>query len=212
MTALAANESPVRPRAAQVRDGGRHHRIRSRDRGDKATFEQPHQPSVGFAYVFVNGQKVLDHGKLSAARPGRGLRGRDTCRRSGAAGSDTRAADARVATRRRLFVLATYAIPSLVAAVSKRPANPPVGGRRGVAPQVAARRGRLVDALRVAVVDSLGSGGWWLLFALVGALATIPKWLPGPEQSVPTEGCSSAPAPTWRAYEIAGAILAWRLG
>ena len=42
---------------------------------DKATFEQPHQASVGFAYVFVNGQKVLDHGKLTAARPGRGLRG-----------------------------------------------------------------------------------------------------------------------------------------
>jgi N-acyl-D-aspartate/D-glutamate deacylase len=42
---------------------------------DRATFEQPHQPSVGFAYVFVNGEKVLDHGKLTAARPGRGLRG-----------------------------------------------------------------------------------------------------------------------------------------
>jgi N-acyl-D-amino-acid deacylase len=42
---------------------------------DPATFEQPHQPSVGFAYVFVNGLKVLDHGKLTAARPGRGLRG-----------------------------------------------------------------------------------------------------------------------------------------
>ncbi|HEV2750818.1 MAG TPA: D-aminoacylase [Gemmatimonadales bacterium] len=42
---------------------------------DKATFEQPHQPSVGFAYVFVNGKKVLDHGRLTAARPGRGLRG-----------------------------------------------------------------------------------------------------------------------------------------
>jgi len=42
---------------------------------DKATFEQPHQPSEGFAYVFVNGQKVIDHGKLTAARPGRGLRG-----------------------------------------------------------------------------------------------------------------------------------------
>ena len=42
---------------------------------DKATFAQPHQPSAGFAYVFVNGQKVLDHGALTAARPGRGLRG-----------------------------------------------------------------------------------------------------------------------------------------
>jgi len=43
--------------------------------GDRATFERPHQPSVGVAYVFVNGQKVLDHGKLTTARPGRGLRG-----------------------------------------------------------------------------------------------------------------------------------------
>jgi N-acyl-D-amino-acid deacylase len=42
---------------------------------DRATFERPHQPSVGFAYVFVNGQKVLDHGTVTAARPGRGLRG-----------------------------------------------------------------------------------------------------------------------------------------
>lgn len=42
---------------------------------DKATFEQPHQPSIGFVYVFVNGQRVLDHGKLTAPRPGRGLHG-----------------------------------------------------------------------------------------------------------------------------------------
>jgi dihydroorotase/N-acyl-D-amino-acid deacylase len=42
---------------------------------DRATFERPHQPSVGFAYVLVNGQVVLDHGTLTAARPGRGLRG-----------------------------------------------------------------------------------------------------------------------------------------
>jgi N-acyl-D-amino-acid deacylase len=42
---------------------------------DRATFERPHQPSVGFAYVLVNGAVVLDHGRLTAARPGRGLRG-----------------------------------------------------------------------------------------------------------------------------------------
>jgi N-acyl-D-amino-acid deacylase len=42
---------------------------------DRATFDNPHQPSVGIAYVYVNGQKVLDHGTLTAARPGRGLRG-----------------------------------------------------------------------------------------------------------------------------------------
>jgi len=42
---------------------------------DRATFEQPHQPSVGIEYVFVNGQAVLRHGKMTDARPGRGLRG-----------------------------------------------------------------------------------------------------------------------------------------
>lgn len=42
---------------------------------DRATFEHPHQPSAGITYVFVNGQLVLNHGALTAARPGRGLRG-----------------------------------------------------------------------------------------------------------------------------------------
>ncbi len=42
---------------------------------DRATFENPHQPSVGIEYVFVNGAAVLRHGQLTAARPGRGLRG-----------------------------------------------------------------------------------------------------------------------------------------
>jgi N-acyl-D-amino-acid deacylase len=42
---------------------------------DRATFERPHQPSVGIAYVFVNGQTVLARGRLTEARPGRGLRG-----------------------------------------------------------------------------------------------------------------------------------------
>src|SRR6266513_2174789 len=42
---------------------------------DRATFEQPHQTSVGIDYVFVNGQRVLNKGQLTNARPGRGLRG-----------------------------------------------------------------------------------------------------------------------------------------
>jgi len=42
---------------------------------DRATFEQPHQTSVGIEYVFVNGQRVLNKGQLTNARPGRGLRG-----------------------------------------------------------------------------------------------------------------------------------------
>ena len=43
--------------------------------GDRATFEKPHQPSVGIEYVFVNGQAVVRRGQVTAARPGRGLRG-----------------------------------------------------------------------------------------------------------------------------------------
>jgi N-acyl-D-aspartate/D-glutamate deacylase len=42
---------------------------------DRATFEDPHQPSVGIEYVLVNGQVVLRKGQLTSARPGRGLRG-----------------------------------------------------------------------------------------------------------------------------------------
>ena len=42
---------------------------------DRATFEQPHQTSVGIEYVLVNGQIVLRKGQLTNARPGRGLRG-----------------------------------------------------------------------------------------------------------------------------------------
>lgn len=60
--------------------------------------------------------------------------------------------------------------------------------------------------------DSLGSGGWWLLFALVGALATIPKWLPGPERAVPSRVLLVGACADLTRYEIAGAILAWRLG
>ena len=33
------------------------------------------QPSVGITYVLINGQIVLRRGEITAARPGRGLRG-----------------------------------------------------------------------------------------------------------------------------------------
>ncbi|MCS7314256.1 MAG: D-aminoacylase [Bryobacterales bacterium] len=41
---------------------------------DKATFRQPHQYSEGFDLVLVNGQAVVENGKLTGARPGRILR------------------------------------------------------------------------------------------------------------------------------------------
>jgi dihydroorotase/N-acyl-D-amino-acid deacylase len=42
---------------------------------DSATFENPHRPSVGIRHVFVNGQAALQDGRLTDARPGRGLQG-----------------------------------------------------------------------------------------------------------------------------------------
>ncbi|MBI4421586.1 MAG: hypothetical protein HY560_12240, partial [Gemmatimonadetes bacterium] len=42
---------------------------------DMATFEKPHQYAVGFSTVIVNGQVVLENGKMTAARPGRVLYG-----------------------------------------------------------------------------------------------------------------------------------------
>jgi len=42
---------------------------------DVATFEDPNHYSVGVRYVFVNGQAVVEEGKITAVRPGRALRG-----------------------------------------------------------------------------------------------------------------------------------------
>lgn len=42
---------------------------------DRATYEDPHQYSVGMVHVFVNGVAVLENGVHTLARPGRVLRG-----------------------------------------------------------------------------------------------------------------------------------------
>ena len=42
---------------------------------DKATFDDPQQFAVGMHHVFVNGQAVLLDGAITAARPGRAVRG-----------------------------------------------------------------------------------------------------------------------------------------
>ena len=42
---------------------------------DRATFERPHQLSVGVQYVFVNGIAVLAAGRHTGATPGRVVRG-----------------------------------------------------------------------------------------------------------------------------------------
>ncbi len=45
---------------------------------DRATFEEPHQYSSGFELVLVNGQAVVENGKITGARPGKILRRRFT--------------------------------------------------------------------------------------------------------------------------------------
>ena len=42
---------------------------------DKASFRQPDAVSTGMKFVLVNGQVVLQNGKLTKRRPGRVLRG-----------------------------------------------------------------------------------------------------------------------------------------
>jgi len=42
---------------------------------DKATFEQPHQYSVGFYFVLVNGQLVIADGKHTGVKSGTTLKG-----------------------------------------------------------------------------------------------------------------------------------------
>ena len=43
--------------------------------GDRATFEQPHQLSVGVRDVWINGSRVLDNGVHTGARPGQIVEG-----------------------------------------------------------------------------------------------------------------------------------------
>ncbi|HET9776342.1 MAG TPA: D-aminoacylase [Gemmatimonadaceae bacterium] len=42
---------------------------------DRSTYENPSQIATGISYVFVNGVPVLDNGQVTAALPGRALRG-----------------------------------------------------------------------------------------------------------------------------------------
>jgi hypothetical protein len=110
------------------------------------------------------------------------------------------------------FLLATHAIPVLVTAVSRSPGQPVVWA--AVARPLL--YWRLVEAGLLTLFaslwfDSLGSGGWWLLFLLVGALAAIPLWLP-PRSELPRRARAAGACADLVRYVVAGAILAWRLG
>ena len=115
------------------------------------------------------------------------------------------------------FMLATFAIPVLGAALSKPTGQSavfvatPLPGVKALLPW------RLVEAGLLTLFaslwfDSIGSGGWWLLFLLVGGLATIPTWLPPRFEQLPRRARVAAACADVARYVVAGAILAWRLG
>lgn len=58
--------------------------------------------------------------------------------------------------------------------------------------------------------DSLGSGEWWLLFLLLGALVAFPAWFRG-LAAIPKRVLVFNSAADLARYIVAGALLAWRL-
>jgi hypothetical protein len=59
--------------------------------------------------------------------------------------------------------------------------------------------------------DSLGSGEWWLVFLLLGLLATVPVELLQTAGSPRKWEFAVAEAGELLRYLVAGALLAWRL-
>jgi len=75
---------------------------------------------------------------------------------------------------------------------------------------------RLVEAAMVTLIaslwfDSLGSGGWWLLFLLLGALVTSRKWFVVGPDPLPRRALLADTIGDLARYVVAGALLAWRL-
>ncbi len=115
------------------------------------------------------------------------------------------------------FTLATFAIPLLGAALAKPADQSAVFVTAPVPAVKALLKWRLVEAGLLTLFaslwfDSLGSGGWWLLFLLVGGLATIPTWLPPRHEHLPGRARVAGACADVARYIVAGGILAWRLG
>jgi hypothetical protein len=86
----------------------------------------------------------------------------------------------------------------------------------GLLPQRLTRAGveaGLVTLLASLWFDSLGHGGWWLIFLLVGALAGLPGRLRERESTgAPLRHGMLLGLLDAARYLAAGGILAWRLG
>jgi hypothetical protein len=107
------------------------------------------------------------------------------------------------------FLLASAGSVRLVARFARpgeRPTPPPPG-----------LAWRLVEAAVLTLFaslwfDSLGSGGWWLLFFLVGVLVALPPWFRVvADQALPRRAAVAGACADLARYVVAGGILAWRL-
>jgi len=112
------------------------------------------------------------------------------------------------------FLLATAGSALLVGFMS----TPAGRERRGAGLPVPLLKWRLIEAVLLTLFaslwfDSLGSGQWWLVFLLVGAIAAAPAWLPLHETDQrPGRASVIGASADLARYVLAGAILAWRLG
>ena len=109
------------------------------------------------------------------------------------------------------FIVATMAAAIVVVRYLTPPSDPdPIRTRNR------ALTWRLIEAGLLTLIaslwfDSLGSGGWWLLFLLIGALVAFPSWFRPRPADVSTRLLLMNSAADLARYVIAGALLAWRL-
>ncbi|PYP56454.1 MAG: hypothetical protein DMD40_10830 [Gemmatimonadetes bacterium] len=107
------------------------------------------------------------------------------------------------------FVMTTFASGYLIAKLTQLPPTGPVY----TATRLRVLRWRVIEAGLLTLLaslwfDSLGSSEWWLLFLLLGGLASGPRWGQDP---VPPRVVIAGTCFDIVRYLVAGSLLAWRL-
>ena len=109
------------------------------------------------------------------------------------------------------FIVATMATAIVVVRYRMPPADPDPVATRNRAITWRAIEAGLLTLIASLWFDSLGSGEWWLLFLLIGALVAFPPWFrPRPAEVSRRLLLTNSVADLVR-YVLAGALLAWRL-
>jgi hypothetical protein len=109
------------------------------------------------------------------------------------------------------FCVATFVSTDVVTRLAV-----PVAGTPYTGVPASLLKWRLIEAGLITLIgslwfDSLGSGGWWLLFLLIGGLVGFRLWFDGGPREVPSRALVAESLADVARYVIAGALLAWRL-